>query len=154
MFFTGTAILWLCVTIFKQFLLNMYCNFQISKTCSFSFQHNGSNSNLISTFRAASCKKSIRKNNSIRKNKSTRKHILDLKMCFLVDLFFLIELFFLIDFYMKRLGMGRACFFWIGSSPSPYFLDRVEPGLQILHLEPILSQKNSVRAYFEPQKYQ
>ena len=53
-------------------------------------------------FRAASCKKSIRKNNSIRKNKSTRKHILDLKMCFLVDLFFLIELFFLIDFYMKR----------------------------------------------------
>ena len=50
---------------------------------------------------AASCKKSIRKNNSIRKNKSTRKHILDLKMCFLVDLFFIIELFFLIDFYMK-----------------------------------------------------
>ena len=52
--------------------------------------------------RAASCKKSIRKNNSMRKNKSTRKHILYLKMCFLVDLFFLIELFFLsIDFYMK-----------------------------------------------------
>ena len=52
------------------------------------------------------------------------------------------------------LGMGQACFFWIGSSPSPYFLDRVEPGLQILHLEPIRAQKNSVRAYFEPQKYQ
>ena len=53
-------------------------------------------------FRAASCKKLIRKNNLTRKNKSTRKHILYLKMCFLVDLFFLIELFFLIDFYMKR----------------------------------------------------
>ena len=44
------------------------------------------------SFRAASCKKPIRKNNS------TRKHILYLKMCFLVDLFFLTELFFLIDF--------------------------------------------------------
>ena len=51
---------------------------------------------LIKSFRAASCKKSLRKNKSIRKNKSTRKHILYLKMCFLV------ELFFLIDFYMKR----------------------------------------------------
>ena len=51
---------------------------------------------------AASCKKSIRKNNPIRKNKSTRRYILYLKMFFLVDLFFLIELFFLIDFYMKR----------------------------------------------------
>ena len=45
---------------------------------------------------AASCKKSIRKNNPIRKNKSTRRYIVYLKMCFLVDLFFLI------DFYMKR----------------------------------------------------
>ena len=36
------------------------------------------------TFRAASCKKSLRKNKSIRKNKSTRKHILYLKMCFLI----------------------------------------------------------------------
>ena len=44
------------------------------------------------TFRAASCKKSLRKNKSIRKNKSTRKHILYLKMCFLVDLFFLVNL--------------------------------------------------------------
>ena len=52
------------------------------------------------------------------------------------------------------LGMGRACFFWIGSSPSPYFLDRVEPGLQILYLEPMRAKKNSVWAYFEPQKYQ
>ena len=53
-----------------------------------------------------------------------------------------------------KVGMGRACFFWIGSSPSPYFLDRVEPGLQILYLEPIRAKKNSVWAYFEPQKYQ
>ena len=48
--------------------------------------------------RAASCKKSIRKNKSISKNKLTRKNIFRYKMCFLVDLFFLIELFFLIDF--------------------------------------------------------
>ena len=46
--------------------------------------------------RAASCKKSIRK------NKSTRKHILKLNMCFLVDLFFLLSYFFLLTFYMKR----------------------------------------------------
>ena len=49
----------------------------------------------VKSFRAASCKKSMRKNNSIRKNNLTRKHILYLKLCFLV------ELFFLIDFYMK-----------------------------------------------------
>ena len=48
----------------------------------------------ISKLRAASCKKSTRKNKSIRKNKSTRKHILYLKMCFLLNLFFLIDLFF------------------------------------------------------------
>ena len=46
--------------------------------------------------------------------------------------------------FMTLLGMGRACFFWIGSSPSPYFLDRVEPGLQILYLEPMRAKKNSV----------
>ena len=62
------------------------------------------------TLWAASCKKSVRKNNSIRKKKSTRKHILDLKMCFLVDLFFLIELFFLIDF----LHEAAHNVWWIG----------------------------------------
>ena len=41
-------------------------------------------------------------------------------------------------------GMGRACFFWLGSSPSQYFLDRVEPGLQNLYLEPMQAKKNSV----------
>ena len=43
-------------------------------------------------------------------------------------------------------GMGRACFFWIGSSPSPYFLDQVEPGLQILYLKPMQAKK----ILFEP----
>ena len=52
----------------------------------------------LSWLRAASCKKSIRKNNSIRKNKSTRKHIFRYKMSILVDLFFLVDLLFLIDF--------------------------------------------------------
>ena len=65
----------------------------------------------------------------------------------------------IVFFFGKQLdeqiiGMGLACFFWIGSSPSPYFLDRVEPGLQILSLKPMQAEKNSVRAYFEPQKYQ
>ena len=48
--------------------------------------------------RAASCKKSTRKNKLIRKNKSTRTEILYLKISVLVDLFFLINLFFLVDF--------------------------------------------------------
>ena len=45
-------------------------------------------------FRAASCKKLIRKNKSTRKNKLTRKHIFRYKICFLVSLFFLVNLFF------------------------------------------------------------
>ena len=49
-------------------------------------------------YRAASCKKSTRKNKLIRKNKSTRTEIFRYKISVLVDLFFLINLFFLIDF--------------------------------------------------------
>ena len=45
-------------------------------------------------FRAASCKKSTRKNKLIRKNKSTRTEIFRYKISVLVDLFFLINLFF------------------------------------------------------------
>ena len=54
--------------------------------------------NFEKGFRAASCKKSTRKNKLIRKNKLTRKQILYLKISVLVDLFFLINLFFLVDF--------------------------------------------------------
>ena len=45
---------------------------------------------------------------------------------------------------LDLVGMGRACFFWLGSSP--YFLDWVKPGLQILYLEPMRAKK----ILFEP----
>ena len=51
-------------------------------------------------------------------------------------------------------GLGRACFFWPGPSPSPFFSARAEPGPQIISLEPIRAKKNSIRAYFEPQIYE
>ena len=50
--------------------------------------------NFEKGFRAASCKKSTRKNKLIRKNKSTRTEIFRYKISVLVDLFFLINLFF------------------------------------------------------------
>ena len=37
--------------------------------------------------------------------------------------------------------MGQALFFWLGLSLSPYFLDQVKPGLQILYLEPMRALK-------------
>ena len=49
---------------------------------------------LLHILRAASCKKSTRKNKLIRKNKSTRTEIFRYKISVLVDLFFLINLFF------------------------------------------------------------
>ena len=52
--------------------------------------------------RAASCKKSIRKNKSKRKNKSTRTEFLGIKIQFLSTYFFFLTYFFLLIFYMKR----------------------------------------------------
>ena len=52
------------------------------------------------------------------------------------------------------LGLGRACFFRPGPSPSLFFSARAEPGPQIICLELLRAKIFSIRAYFEPQKYQ